>query len=145
MANKIEWQWLPSNNTPCICAVVAWYDIAQKLISHLLERVDESNYSHLQLVISEDVIILSGEASYLPWIDGIGYATIYPNEQRLWLPSNVLPSVALDLLAEAFYQRYQIAPLLLWNKPKTVIPLNNMQPVTKYLLEILKARYLSKI
>ena len=89
------------------------------------------------MVTNKDVIVLIGQQSFLPWVDGIQYAISCVSEPRLWLPSHRQPSVPIELLASTLYQQYQQAPLLLWHQPKVIVPLNKPQIVTQTRLKSL--------
>lgn len=134
----ISWHWQVNHASQRIGAAVAWYQVRVTLLNHLL-NLDKEQYTQLQMVTNNDVVVILGEQSSLPWVDGIQYASCNESDSRLWLPSHLIPSVPVRLLADAFYQRYHQAPLLVWHLPQAIIPLDKPQTVTrarlKYLLE----------
>lgn len=136
----INWQWMDHVKTNRVCAALAWYNTRLALVNYLLNHVNESQYKQLQLVSSQDVIILIGSENQLPWVDGIQYAGYDDEEPRLWRPSHKIPNIPQPLLADSLCQHHQHTPILIWDSPKVLIPLNDAQIVDKILLNALVAQ-----
>lgn len=134
---QIKWQWQDSQKIPNICAAVAWYDVRLILLKYLLHHSDMAKEKQLQILSHNDVIIVIGESHLLPWVDGIRYAGYDDIEPRLWLPSHRIPSVPISLLSEALQLRHMQSPLLVWDNPKVILPINQAQIINLPLLNLI--------
>lgn len=132
---NIQWHWQPNNDTVAPIAVVAWHEVIGHLITHLLTNQNSYDLSQYQLVKGNDFIVIIGQSSLLPWVDGVQYAMFDKQEPGLWLPCHAKPSIATSLLAKAIFHQFKCESALLWDQPKVVIPLNQKWPLTKELLE----------
>jgi len=139
--NQVKWQWLNSPKTPNICAALAWDHARSALIYHLLHNVEKNIYKQLQIVLHHDVVVLIGDKEFLPWVDGIQYAGYDDIEPRLWRPTHRVPSVETSLLADSLCYRYEQEPLLIWDSPKVIIPINKAQIVNLFLLNSITTKY----
>lgn len=75
-----------------------------------------------------DLLILTGPADALPWVDGARYIAPRPEAPTLWLPTHLRPDAPLDLLALALARKLPPAQaassMLLWPDPAQLVPLH---------------------
>jgi hypothetical protein len=134
----IQWHWQLNNDPVVPVAVVAWNDVVPRLFNHLRQNLSKYDLSKYQFVKSDNFVVIIGESSLLPWVNGVQYAMIDSQEPRLWLPCHAKPSISLFLLAEAIGYKFKCEQMLLWDQPKAVIPLAKKWPLTKEFLEYVK-------
>lgn len=135
LQTNIQWHWQPNNDTVAPIAVVAWNDVVTSLFNHLLAEQNNNDLSQYQFVRGDDFVVIIGQSSLLPWVDGVQYAMFDSHEPRLWLPCHAKPSISVSLLAKAILHKFGCEPVLLWDQPKVIIPLKQMWPLTKEFLE----------
>jgi hypothetical protein len=122
-------QWRPRPVPVEPQAAVAWGEVARRLHARLLSMPAEQA-SRLNATANRDVLLVSGAAADLPWVDGVAYAAMDERAPELWLPTHWQPEVPTDLLALALSKKFSRAPLLLWRDPPAVVPLDRQLPVT---------------
>jgi hypothetical protein len=122
-------QWRPRPVPVEPQAAVAWGEVARRLHARLLSMPAEQA-SRLNATANQDVLLVSGAAADLPWVDGVAYAAMDERAPGLWLPTHWQPEVPTDLLALALSKKFSRAPLLLWRDPPAVVPLDRQLPVT---------------
>lgn len=137
-APRLEWHWRPCANPPEARAALAWHEASRHLLARL-RRVAPEVQARLAITATRDVLVVSGAAADLPWIEGIAYAA--PSAGGLWLPTLEEPSVPAELLARALHQQYRRTPMLLWPQPQAVIPLDRQQPATTAQLDLIQQRW----
>jgi hypothetical protein len=84
--------------------VAARGEAARALIRRLLARTDE-DLGRLSGVAGQEVILLLGAATDLPWVEGAAYLGRDPRAPSLLLPTNRHPGVPLALLERALLAR----------------------------------------
>jgi hypothetical protein len=88
------------------CAVAAWGDTARRLASHVLE-LDQTALGRLSGVAGKSALVLLGEVTNLPWVDGVLYLGRDPLAPALLLPTQIEPTVpAANLLERAIRKRF---------------------------------------
>lgn len=132
------WIWRPRLAPAEPQAAVAWGDTARRLHARLL-LIPIEQAGRLQATANRDVIVVSGGASDLPWVDGVEYAAADQRAPELWLPTSWEPEVPTDLLGQALSARFTRSPLLLWREPSVVIPLDRQLPLTPQHLQKIHA------
>jgi hypothetical protein len=128
-ATAIDWNWRARREPGQPQAAVAWGEVAARLHARLL-RMPEDQTAQLQATANRDVLIVTGNADDLPWVEGVDYACSEPAAPGLWLPTSWEPDAPLDLLGQALLGRFGRAPLLLWHAPGVVVPLDRCLPAT---------------
>lgn len=82
----------------------------------------------LMVTAHADLLILTGPADALPWVDGARYIAPRPEAPTLWLPTHLRPDAPLDLLALALARKLPpaqaAASMLLWPAPAQLVPLH---------------------
>ncbi len=97
----------------------------------------ESVLTQLQIVLTEDCLVILGDHAILPWFDGIQYIAPSQEAPELWLPTQFSPTLALPLIAQALIARHDASPLLLLREPAAVIALTSRQSLSMPLLHAL--------
>ncbi len=119
------------------CAVAARGDVARRLASHLLE-LDQSAMGRLSGVAGKNSIVLLGDETNLPWVDGALYLGRDPLAPSLLLPTRIEPAVpAANLLERALLNRFSKykLPLAILPETLTVISCYEASPVTRSRVE----------
>ncbi|NVZ64131.1 hypothetical protein HX867_18690 [Pseudomonas gingeri] len=132
-SSRVTWGWIVQPDPAPPVAAVAWGAVARQLHARLSSMSGEQRRG-LQATANRDVLIVSGEASRLPWVPGVDYACACEHAPQLWLPSLWQPDAALDLLAQALLAKFDRQPLLVWHQPATCVPLDRLLPVSTELL-----------
>jgi hypothetical protein len=129
----MPWNWCadPSPSEPE--GAVAWQEAARSLHARL-GRLSPEVRSRLRVSAGRGLLIVTGAAADLPWVEGIAYAARCAAAPALWRPTLHSPDVPADLLARALARRHAREPLLLWPLPAAVVPMDRLLPVTPELL-----------
>lgn len=133
VSTLMHWQWLERSPATEPQAAVAWGDAAKRLHTRLGSLSDEQQ-GRLSATGNRDMLVATGSASDLPWVEGVEYAAPCAEAPSLWLPTLRRPNVPCDLLAKAFCRHYGRQPLLLWPNRSTLLPLDRLLPVSPALL-----------
>ncbi|SDW66781.1 hypothetical protein SAMN05518669_10257 [Variovorax sp. YR634] len=130
----LEWRWRPRAEPLPAQAAVAWGAAARGLHERLLQLPQEQQVG-LSAMAARDLLVVTGEADALPWVDGIAYAGPTPEAPGLWLPTVEAPDLPLDLIARSLQREHpKRQPLLLWPRPAFVLPLDRLLPLSVELL-----------
>jgi hypothetical protein len=140
VAAAIEWRWQARAEPAAPRAVVAWGGVAQRLHARLGEW-PEAQRARLLATASRDVLVVSGEAADLPWVDGVAYAAPCQHAPALWLPTVHEPSVPAELLVRALLKRHPRGPLLLWPTPSAIVPMDRQMPLSADLLHHIASQW----
>ncbi|KAF2407609.1 hypothetical protein SAMN04490179_3995 [Pseudomonas antarctica] len=128
-AGTQTWAWRPRQVPAAPEAAVAWGDVAPRLHARLLLLADEQA-ARLHATANGDVLVVTGAALDLPWVDGVEYAAAHPSAPGVWLPTSWEPTVPVDVLGQTLSTRFKRSPLLLWRAPQAVVPLDRLLPVS---------------
>jgi len=134
----MRWNWRPRREAASPQAAVAWGEAARRLHGRLSLLPAEWG-GRLQVTANRDVLVVSGTAGDLPWVDGVEYASTDERAPGLWLPTCWEPDVPTDLLVQALSARFPRSPLLLWRAPQAVLPLDRQLPLTPQHLKRIEA------
>jgi len=118
---ELEWRERDSALLPA--GVVAMGAFARRLLTHIRER-GESSWSSLSVIATRGTLILIGRNEDLPWIDGARYCAPDPAAPQLWVPTNCALKLPSDLVQSNLTGRIARYPLLLWNEPEFVLPID---------------------
>lgn len=130
----IEWRWRSRVEPLPARAAVAWGVAARALHGRLSQLLPEQQ-SELSAMAAPDLLVVTGEADVLPWVDGIAYAGPTPDAPGLWLPTLEALDLPLDLIARSLQREHPTRqPLLLWPRPALVLPLDRLLPLSSALL-----------
>lgn len=91
-----------------LAPVAAWArgEAGRALLRALLLR-DDAGLARLRGVVAADVVVVTGEAEALPWVDGIGYLGRDDQAPTLLLPTALRTVVATELVERALRARAQ--------------------------------------
>ncbi|KAF1030810.1 MAG: hypothetical protein GAK37_01097 [Pseudomonas sp.] len=126
---NLAWTWRPRHTAAEPQAAVAWGESARRLHARL-QQMPPEQAAQLHATANAEVLVVSGAAGQLPWVDGVEYAAPHPHAPALWLPTSWEPDVPVGLLRQAFCTRFTRSPLLVWHAPQAVVPLDRQLPVT---------------
>lgn len=140
LSSRLQWGWQPVDSPISPLAAVAWSGVARRLHDRLI-ALPTDQQARLQITANCDVLIVMGSTSDLPWVEGIEYAAPSADAPALWLPTRWQPDVSIELLAKAFLGKNRRQPLLLWQNPAVVIPLDKSQPLSFAQLDQIATRW----
>ncbi|MES3025186.1 MAG: hypothetical protein V4857_26730 [Pseudomonadota bacterium] len=103
--------------------LVAAGAVARRVLLALRGYTDEHLQS-LSMVATRDLLVVLGANDALPWVDGVRYCAPDPLARGLWLPTHQAPQLPLDLVQANLVARGARIPMLLWNEPEQVLPLD---------------------
>jgi hypothetical protein len=101
-AIPIRWSARAVPLTPT--AVIACGPVAARLADRLLTFADDL-LLRLRGVAGRDLIVLTGESSDLPWLDGVDYLGRDPLAPGLYIPTTLEPTPSVVLLERALRRR----------------------------------------
>lgn len=104
--------WLPRERPLTPCAVAAQGEAARRLARRLLEY-GNTELGQLQGVAERETLILRGEESVLPWVEGVIYLGQDMEAPALLLPTALRPDFPVGLLERALRAQFPtVAPPL---------------------------------
>lgn len=118
-------------------AVVAADDVARRLARRLLE-FDATTLKRLTGVAGKTTLVLLGEESVLPWVDGVHYLGSDPLAPTLLLPTRLQPVIpAANILEKAIQNRFPqlLAPIAVLSDARTVISAHHALPLSRNRIE----------
>lgn len=108
---------------------------ATSLLLASLGRREPAELARLSVVATRSLLVVLGANELLPWIDGVRYCAPAPAGPQLWLPTHLAPGLPVDLLQANLVARAGRSPVLLWNEPELLLPLDQAMPLTPALLD----------
>ena len=102
--NPIEVAWRVRDEPLEPCAAAAHGDAAFALAARLLD-CDDERLAALRGVAGASLLVVLGDASALPWIDGVEYLGRDASAPSLLLPATRTPSMAVQLFERAVLAR----------------------------------------
>ena len=81
-------------------AAIGLGNVARTLAQRVL-ALDDERFAELRGAAGNGIMIVTGEANALPWVDGVIYLGCDLAAPRLLLPTTVQPDVALDIFERA--------------------------------------------
>lgn len=100
-----------------------------------LGRRAPAELARLSAVATRSLLVVLGANELLPWIDGVRYCAPAPAAPQLWLPTHLVPGLPADLLQANLVARAGRSPVLLWNEPEMLLPLDQATALTPALLD----------
>ena len=92
--------------------VVGQAALAHQLLNHLQQRLAQAPQPALRIAAGPELLVLTGPATQLPWLDGLQYIAPRAQAPALWLPCSRRPAPPLDLLERALLREHRQSPLL---------------------------------
>jgi D-aminopeptidase len=133
----MNWRWRDTPEPLEPRGVIGLGGVAEAL----LQAMQASPRPGCQAVASDGLLMVTGAAAQLPWVDGVYYVAPCPEAAALWLPTNRQPDVALDLLARALVRQHSAQPMLLLDQPALLLSLATPLPADEAWLQRLRARW----
>ncbi len=127
-------QWLVQEPALAPAGAVACGSAARDLLRQLQLRSHEQR-GCLRFVATADMLVLIGDASQLPWVDGIRYCAASTEAPMLWLPTLLRPGQPVDLLQQRLLHEAGRGPVLLWPEPPCFMPLDAAAPLDEAALQ----------
>lgn len=90
--DRIPLRWIP-RETPLSARAVAASGSSARALAHRLAALDDTALSALVAVANADLLVVLGEASALPWVDGVIYLGRDDAAPELLLPTALAPTV----------------------------------------------------
>ena len=140
----ISWTWRPVEDAVAPRAAVGHGVAATRLLARL-PALPEPRRASLTATGTADWLVVLGTRDDLPWVEGVRYAAPSAASPALWLPTHVEPGAPAELLWRTLEARHGRAPLLLWNDPAAVLPLDRQLPATDDLLATLGAHLRGRV
>ena len=103
-------EWITREEPLEPVAVAAGGSVARRLLRRLLARQDEE-VSQLKGLASDNLVLVLGATTRLPWVPGCHYLGKDPEAPSLLLPTHSRPNLDAALLEQALRARYSAMPL----------------------------------
>jgi hypothetical protein len=101
--------FVPRDDVLAPVAVVAQEHVARALAQRVL-ALDDERFGELRGAAGGSVMIVTGEADALPWVDGVTYLGRDLAAPRLLLPTTARPDIALDIFEGAIARHAAALP-----------------------------------
>lgn len=140
----MAWRWRTETAVPAAMGVVGHGEVARALHAKARAATQAAASDAAppwQITAHQDLLVLTGQADTLPWVDGARYIAPRPEAPTLWLPTLERPDIALDLLAAAVARRHPQRPMLLWPQPAQLVPLHRLLPADAAVLARIAAHW----
>jgi hypothetical protein len=126
----IEVAWRPRLIPLPPVGAVAQGSAAIKLAHRLLQAPDE--LPKFKGVSAPGLLVILGEETLLPWVDGVSYLGRDSQSPSLFLPTNFEPTVPLSLLERSLLIKHtNISPCAVILNPPLLIPLSEARPLAR--------------
>src|SRR5580704_8142559 len=89
---------------------VAGLGPAARALANRLLRLTDEQLRELRGAAGDNLLIVLGETSSLPWVDGVAYLGRDPDAPRLLVPTMVRPDLALDVFERTVARRTAALP-----------------------------------
>ncbi|WP_369935287.1 hypothetical protein [Xanthomonas tesorieronis] len=134
----MTWTWRDDPAPPPPQGVVGMGELARRLLDNAARS---QTPDALMATASDTLLVVTGPAAALPWLDGVLYIAPRPEAPALWLPTAQRPNAALDLLERAVARRHPGPPWLLLPAPAALVPLSRLLPFGATLVEQIRGRW----
>jgi len=131
-AGQFEIAWAP-REFPLTPAAMAARGEASVRLARRLRRLDDETLLQLHGVAGKQLIVLQGEPSLLPWVDGVQYLGIDARAPGVLFPTQYRPNLPPELLAGAIIAKTKATAglIALLPNPLLVIPMERARPVSR--------------
>lgn len=132
-ADLIEIEWLSRAEALAPAAVIAFGETAITLAAKLLAFEDEW-LQNLQGTAAERMILLLGDADFLPWTDGVVYLGRDSLMPSVLLPTTLRPAIPFDFFQPGLNENFKaFAPFAVL--PEKIIPFGKARVLSRRILE----------
>jgi len=142
-ATPIAVRFVPRAEPLLASAIAAPRAVWPALVKRLLREPDAS-LAELRGAVTEQTAVIVGEASRLPWVDGLVFLGRDERAPRLLMPTALAPNVPMELFARALFKRHPdgVAPALLLD-PMRVVDVRSASPLDRQGIEAWRRRWQS--
>jgi hypothetical protein len=128
---KFEIMWEPRDVPLLPIAAAARGEAALGLARRLLHESDQ-DLARLEGVAGRHLILVQGDSSLLPWVNGIEYLGTDAGAPAMLLPTNYRPVLPSSLLARAFEIKPEAGgSIALLANPLLLVPLRSARPICR--------------
>ena len=122
--------WRP-RFTPLVPVGVAARGTAATSLAHRLMR-DPDSLSNFKAVGAPGLLVILGEESQLPWVDGVVYLGHDAESPSLLFPTSLEPSVPAALLERSLTATHKLrGPCALLLDPPAIVPLSEARTLAR--------------
>lgn len=104
-AELLPVKWLHRDPPLTPCAVAAHGGGCIKQLVHRLSLRAEVDFKQVRFVFGENILVAIAPEQYLPWADGAIFLGSLPGS-NLFLPTNLVPSIPIQLFERAFNNKF---------------------------------------
>lgn len=119
-------EWIPRSEPLLPCAVAAWDVAGRRLAHHLLRR---QAWKGLRGLAADDILIMSGAADQLPWVDGVVYLGGLPTAPSILVPTLLRPSFAEELFVTIVHRQLDERHVAILPQRQAAVPLAALGPI----------------
>lgn len=132
MTASLAATWRPRAEPLAPAAVVAADAVAPRLVDRLLALADDA-LARLRGVANASLVVLTGDPTDLPWLDGVVYLGRDPAAPTMYIPTTLEPSVPAALLERALRRRSPTLtpPLAVLLDPPRLVSLADARPLSR--------------
>ena len=128
---RIPIGWTPRHPPLPARAVVA-SGAAAKALGRRVAELDDDAMRPLAAVAGDDVFVVLGDSSALPWVDGVTYLGRDDGAPDLLLPTAVAPTVPAAVLAAAVRMLVpRMAPVAVLPAPARLVPCGTARAIDR--------------
>lgn len=128
---RISLTWTPRDVPLAARAVAAVGEVARAL-GRRLALLDDVSLGALAALASSEVLVVVGDESELPWIDGVTYLGRDESAPDLLLPTAMAPSVPPAILETAIKARCAgAAPVAVLWSPPLIVPCGEARSIDR--------------
>lgn len=126
----------PPRNDPRVVGLIAGRSCAAAVKARLLGATDDE-LTTLRGVVTTDAIVVLGEPSALPWVDGVTYLRVSEGEPSVLLPTFARTSIPESVWARAISLAHPdvVRPIVADISTHTLISAGNARPIVRKILE----------
>lgn len=133
----MKWSWCAPVEAPVAQGMVA----AGAAARVLLQAITGAESGTFRVAAHAELLVVLGAFDRLPWVADATYIAPAGDAAGLWLPTNVWPDVAVDLVQAALVRRHGPLPLLLLPSPAQLVSLARVVPLDGGWVARLQARW----
>ncbi len=129
---QINVTWAQRQEPLSPVCVAAIGDRATALGLRLLKEDYQESFVRLQAVVTDNILLLFGAVDDLPWVDGALYLGKDSQAGSMLIPTNLAPSVPMDVVFRAILKGFPAAPpVVLLPKQGLLFSASPARPISK--------------
>jgi hypothetical protein len=127
---RIRLEWAP-RATPLVARAAFASGATARLLGRRLAELDDAALGALAAVAGKGALVVLGEPSLLPWVDGVGYLGRDDAAPDLLLPTALAPSVPAAALEAAVRAAAGSTPVAVLAAPRRLIPCGRARAIDR--------------